>query len=265
MIDALTTGIYRNDYSKCTLDLKHAIAFHLRLNELISSMDNKSKEAIEVINELELTETNLIFIQETFATATDLKDGFKTLNKIFLDYEIKYKLTQTDFFDLLFTVKTKYSPRLEKNYTFWLFFISRLELNSYFMAIAKIAAERSTCRRGNVGCVVVDSNKRIVSTGYNGVPPGSPHEPHKHTREECRAIHAEINALEYVANKDLTDATLYITRAPCHECYHALMCRGIKTVYYAVKHSTTYDVTMQAIKDGVQLIYWPNILYEEVL
>ena len=35
----------------------------------------------------------------------------------------------------------------------------------YFMKIAMIVAERSTCRRHHVGAVIV-KNKRILTTGY---------------------------------------------------------------------------------------------------
>lgn len=142
--------------------------------------------------------------------------------------------------------------------------MNRLELHSYFMKIAHTVSERATCRRGNVGCVIVDGNKHIISTGYNGPPAGAPHEPHSHTREECTAIHAEINALSYVEDMDLSDATLYITRAPCLDCYAALWEAGIEKVYYGVNHSTTPQVQDLARHDGITLTYWPHIKYEEV-
>lgn len=46
--------------------------------------------------------------------------------------------------------------------------------DSYFCAIAKQVATRSTCDRANVGCVLV-RDQHIVSTGYNGAPAGLPH------------------------------------------------------------------------------------------
>ena len=43
--------------------------------------------------------------------------------------------------------------------------------DSYFMALASLAAQRSNCMKRRVGCVVV-RDKRVVSTGYNGTPRG---------------------------------------------------------------------------------------------
>ena len=44
----------------------------------------------------------------------------------------------------------------------------------YFMDIADLVARRSTCLRRQVGAMAV-KDKRILATGYNGVPSGIPH------------------------------------------------------------------------------------------
>ena len=51
---------------------------------------------------------------------------------------------------------------------------SRMSRPELFMQTAHLFAQRSTCKRGQVGCVVVH-DRRIVATGYNGAPPGMPH------------------------------------------------------------------------------------------
>ena len=71
--------------------------------------------------------------------------------------------------------------------------------DDYFMAIAKIIATRSTCDRLRAGAVLV-KNKRIISTGYNGAPPGLPHcdGEHGHLMEEghcIRTVHSEENCV----------------------------------------------------------------------
>jgi len=43
--------------------------------------------------------------------------------------------------------------------------------DKYFMKIATLVAERSTCRRHHVGAVIV-KEKRILTTGYNGAAAG---------------------------------------------------------------------------------------------
>ncbi|MEM0372896.1 MAG: hypothetical protein QXO69_03625, partial [archaeon] len=45
--------------------------------------------------------------------------------------------------------------------------ITRKSLDDYFMDIAHMVSSRATCRRHNVGAIIV-KNKQIISTGYNG-------------------------------------------------------------------------------------------------
>ena len=49
--------------------------------------------------------------------------------------------------------------------------MGRLTVDEYFLKIAAVAAERSTCLRHHVGAVAV-KDKHIISTGYNGAPAG---------------------------------------------------------------------------------------------
>ena len=50
----------------------------------------------------------------------------------------------------------------------------RLPWPEYFMRIARLVAERSTCLRRKVGAIAV-KDKRILATGYNGAPSGLTH------------------------------------------------------------------------------------------
>ncbi len=78
----------------------------------------------------------------------------------------------------------------------------RLGWDDYFLNIAKDVASRSTCPRASVGAVIVKGN-RVLSTGYNGAPPGEPH----CTEVGClmenghceRTVHAETNAVAQAA------------------------------------------------------------------
>lgn len=72
----------------------------------------------------------------------------------------------------------------------------RKSWDEYFMEITEMVATRSTCDRAFVGCVLVNSDNRIISTGYNGSVTGNPHcDEVGHTMRDghCIAtIHAEI-------------------------------------------------------------------------
>jgi len=109
----------------------------------------------------------------------------------------------------------------------------RLSRDEYFMAIARAAARRATCRRKAVGAVVVDRLGRILSTGYNGSPEAYPHcetlcpDP-EHT--PCRwSVHAEINALLFAENRE-PQKTLYVTTGPCRSCALAIANAGVSRV-----------------------------------
>lgn len=94
-----------------------------------------------------------------------------------------------------------------------------------FMDIAHVVAKRSTCLRLNVGAVVVHQ-RRVVSIGYNGSPPGENHCDNKcigFMSGFCSiTIHAEINALKYVPENITDDLDMYVTDSPCPNCYEVI-------------------------------------------
>lgn len=121
--------------------------------------------------------------------------------------------------------------------------MDRPELDGYFMEIAEVVASRSTCMRRKAGAVFV-KDKRILSTGYNGVPKGLPHceetgcpraeYPSGTHHELCRAVHSEQNAIIQAALHGvcIEGATLYCTHQPCTLCAKMLINAGVKRVVY---------------------------------
>lgn len=114
----------------------------------------------------------------------------------------------------------------------------RKSWNQYFIELAENVATRGTCDRAYVGCVLVNSENRIVSTGYNGSIKGNPHcDEVGHTMRDghCIAtIHAEMNALLYCAKEGISvkDCKAYVTHFPCLNCTKALIQAGISQIYY---------------------------------
>jgi dCMP deaminase len=109
--------------------------------------------------------------------------------------------------------------------------LSRPHSDEYFLKVAAVVAERSTCMRHHVGAVAV-KDKHILSTGYNGAPSGlqdclalgclrdALKIPSGTRHEICRAVHAEQNVIIQAAlhGVSLEGATVYATHTPCVLC-----------------------------------------------
>jgi dCMP deaminase len=119
--------------------------------------------------------------------------------------------------------------------------LKRPDTDEYFLKVAAVVAERSTCRRHHIGAVAV-RNKHILATGYNGAPAdfkdclelGCLRDelgiPSGERQEICRAIHAEQNAIIQAAlhGVSLEGSTIYATHTPCVLCAKMLTNAKIK-------------------------------------
>lgn len=107
--------------------------------------------------------------------------------------------------------------------------MERPSWNNYFIKLADIVSERSPDPNTKHGCVIVDDSNKIVSTGYNGFPPGGPdHQlPLNRPDKYDYIIHAEMNAI-LSSRCDLRGCTMYITGMPCKNCLKHIVAVGIK-------------------------------------
>lgn len=138
----------------------------------------------------------------------------------------------------------------------------RLTWDEYFMNLAITVSERGTCDRAYVGCVIVNEDNRIVTTGYNGSIKGNPHcDDIGHTMRDghCIAtIHAEMNALLYCAKEGISvkGCKAYVTHFPCLNCTKSLIQAGIKEIYY--KEAYRMD------EYAIELLKRNKIRYEKI-
>jgi len=143
--------------------------------------------------------------------------------------------------------------------------------DQYFMEIAHQVARRTTCLRRAVGAVLV-RDKRILATGYNGVPAGIEHcltrgclraqlgIPSGQRHEICRGLHAEQNAIIQAAKYgiNIDGSTVYCTTQPCILCAKILINAGIKEIVY--EESYPDDLTQgMLVEAGILLrLYTPG-------
>lgn len=125
----------------------------------------------------------------------------------------------------------------------------RITRDEMLMAIAQIAAKRSTCERAKVGAVIARSG-RVISTGYAGAPSGVDHCIRDHNcfdDQPCtRTIHAEANAIAFAARHGVSSdgASLYCTLSPCIDCAKLIINSGIKEVFYGEAYRKTEGVDL---------------------
>jgi dCMP deaminase len=137
-----------------------------------------------------------------------------------------------------------------------------------FINIAHEIASASKCVSKQVGAVIVKDG-RILSTGYNGTPPGftncCTHWDGQYTKEhhdwsKTYEIHAEMNAIIWAARKGISieGASIYVTLEPCSECSKTLIASGIVRIVYAKSYEhTNSDIVSKFLKDN-------NVVIEQI-
>jgi|SRR5574344_2972673 dCMP deaminase len=117
--------------------------------------------------------------------------------------------------------------------------MDQITWDEYFMGIALITAKRSKDPSSQVGAVIVDTDHKVVSIGYNGMPRHIDDKDLSWNKNEgldnkyLYVCHAEFNAILNVRNgSSVKDCTVYVTLFPCNECAKAMIQTGIKRVVY---------------------------------
>ncbi len=140
--------------------------------------------------------------------------------------------------------------------------------DEYFMKIADDVATRATCVRRRVGAVIV-KDRRILTTGYNGVPAGITHctpetclrtihnVPSGERHELCRGLHAEQNAIIQAAyhGVSIRGAVIYITNQPCSICTKMLINSGIRTFIFRDPYNAPLAQEMMREAGVEQIVY----------
>ena len=140
-------------------------------------------------------------------------------------------------------------------------FAERPDWDRYFLDLAEMVCRRSPDPNTKHGCVLVDRDKRVISTGYNGPVAGLPNEIVPLTRPEKYDwfLHAEENAVCF-ARCDLRGATAYVTGMPCAACFRRLLQVGVRRIVHAGRQSAciseaeTTACSQMAEALGVELV-----------
>ena len=121
--------------------------------------------------------------------------------------------------------------------------MERRDKVNYYLDLAEMVSQRSTCLRKHYGAVIVN-NDEVISTGYVGAPRGRKncsdigrcireelHVPRGERYELCRSVHAEANAIISASRRDMVGGTIYLvgrnaaTGELLNDATSCLMCR----------------------------------------
>ncbi|XP_054015448.1 deoxycytidylate deaminase [Hylaeus anthracinus] len=142
---------------------------------------------------------------------------------------------------------------------------SYLDWDEYFMATAFLSAQRSKDPCTQVGACIVNSEKRIVGIGYNGMPTGCNDNDFPWTKGTSTSLdtkylyvcHAEVNAILNKNSSDVKNCTIYVGLFPCNECAKVIIQSGIKVVVYmSDKHAHKVEtIAAKKMFDAVGIEY----------
>lgn len=139
--------------------------------------------------------------------------------------------------------------------------MDRDPIDIFYLKMAYLISERSTCLSRNVGSVIV-RHKTVLSTGYNGPPRGLDHckvcirkhmnIPSGEKLDICRASHSEGNAIAQAAMNgvNIEGSTMYCTTQPCTYCAKLIANSGIKKLIYCEDYGNGMDeLTKEMLKN----------------
>ena len=149
-------------------------------------------------------------------------DNSGSLEDLYHDVKIVFDLIKERF-------SNKWSGFKRQDYIDW---------DEYFMGVAMLSAMRSKDPSSQVGACIVNQDKQIVATGYNGWPINISDDLLPWTREGSvldkkyvYVVHAEANAITN-SPVSLKGSTIYVALHPCNECAKLIIQSGIKEVVY---------------------------------
>ena len=132
-----------------------------------------------------------------------------------------------------------------------------------FLDMAALVASWSKDPSTKVGCVIASPDRRVVSTGFNGLPAGVEDTLERLSDRSVKydmVVHAERNAI-ISARRDLTGFRLYTTLMPCSVCAAMIIQAGIAEVIAPpcgdsrIAESFRLDLTREMFAEaGVELL-----------
>jgi len=123
-----------------------------------------------------------------------------------------------------------------------------------FLSLARHVGEWSKDPSTQVGCVLIDQDRRVLSVGYNGLPRGVEDLPSRLADRRVKhlmTVHAEANAISAAARNGvpLNGATAYVTHPCCSQCAALLVQAGVKRVVHSGELRGDWSESVSAARE----------------
>ena len=110
----------------------------------------------------------------------------------------------------------------------------RPDFETIYMQLAFLLAQRSTCKRLQVGTVITSQDyRKVLAVGYNGNASGLPNICDRSEPGNCGCLHSEENAVINCDSPRDLKKIVFVTHHPCVYCAKRLINLGnVTKVYY---------------------------------
>lgn len=133
--------------------------------------------------------------------------------------------------------------------------MDRPSFESIYMSLAEAMSKRSTCKRLQVGTVMVTTDfRKVLAVGYNGAAAGLPHACNPDAPGACGDVHSEQNAIVNCDSPRYIEKYVFVTHSPCLMCATMLINLGnVLRVYYKIDYRDTTPLQLLG-KAGISVI-----------
>ena len=123
----------------------------------------------------------------------------------------------------------------------------RPSFEKIYLDLARVLAQRSTCKRLAVGTVITSTDyRKVLAVGYNGNASGLPNSCDRDEPGNCGCLHSEENAVINCDAPRSTEKIVFVTHLPCVGCAKRLINLGnVRKVIYGEDYR---------VRDSVELL-----------
>ena len=130
----------------------------------------------------------------------------------------------------------------------------RPSFESVYMDFAKAIANRSSCKRLNVGTVITSTDfRKVLAVGYNGNAAGLSNGCDRDEVGNCGCLHSEENAAINCDSPRYVEKYAFVTHLPCTACAKRLINIGnVKKVFFDTDYRKRDSVPLLS-QTGIEL------------